>query len=165
MIIRASFWLSYQDSNLDKQNQKLLCYHYTIGQTFKPSRRLLKLPKKRHSLKRRCKGNRFLVFRQIFTLIFFFGGFTFILRFLMNPTNINLKLNGFWFRIFLTTNLFIFGVFSNRSSLCRKYAKYERHFYLPIWQCVMAFLCSGASAFLVLTRQKHSYSSAISMHL
>ncbi len=33
MIIRASFWLSYQDSNLDKQNQKLLCYHYTIGQT------------------------------------------------------------------------------------------------------------------------------------
>ena len=32
MIIRASFWLSYQDSNLDKQNQKLLCYHYTIGQ-------------------------------------------------------------------------------------------------------------------------------------
>ncbi len=34
MIIRASFWLSYQDSNLDKQNQKLLCYHYTIGQTY-----------------------------------------------------------------------------------------------------------------------------------
>lgn len=33
MIIRASFWLSYQDSNLDKQNQKLLCYHYTIGQS------------------------------------------------------------------------------------------------------------------------------------
>lgn len=25
--------LSYQDSNLDKQNQKLLCYHYTIGQS------------------------------------------------------------------------------------------------------------------------------------
>ena len=24
--------MSYQDSNLDKQNQKLLCYHYTIGQ-------------------------------------------------------------------------------------------------------------------------------------
>lgn len=35
MIIRASFWLSYQDSNLDKQNQKLLCYHYTIGQKSK----------------------------------------------------------------------------------------------------------------------------------
>lgn len=33
MIIRASFWLSYQDSNLDKQNQKLLCYHYTIRQS------------------------------------------------------------------------------------------------------------------------------------
>ena len=28
------FVLDYQDSNLDKQNQKLLCYHYTIVQTF-----------------------------------------------------------------------------------------------------------------------------------
>ena len=27
------FVLSYQDSNLDKQNQKLLCYHYTIRQS------------------------------------------------------------------------------------------------------------------------------------
>lgn len=43
MIIRASFWLSYQDSNLDKQNQKLLCYHYTIGQTYALS------------VKKRCK--------------------------------------------------------------------------------------------------------------
>ena len=25
--------LDYQDSNLDKQNQNLLCYHYTIGQS------------------------------------------------------------------------------------------------------------------------------------
>ena len=25
--------LDYQDSNLDKQNQNLLCYHYTIVQT------------------------------------------------------------------------------------------------------------------------------------
>ena len=33
MIIRASFWLSYQDSNLDKQNQKQLCYHNTIRQS------------------------------------------------------------------------------------------------------------------------------------
>ena len=24
--------LDYQDSNLDKQNQNLLCYHYTISQ-------------------------------------------------------------------------------------------------------------------------------------
>ena len=24
--------LTYQDSNLDRQYQKLLCYHYTIGQ-------------------------------------------------------------------------------------------------------------------------------------
>ena len=27
------FVLSYQDSNLDKQNQNLLCYHYTIRQS------------------------------------------------------------------------------------------------------------------------------------
>ena len=27
------FMLDYQDSNLDKQNQNLLCYHYTIGQS------------------------------------------------------------------------------------------------------------------------------------
>ena len=25
-------WLAYKDSNLDKQNQNLLCYHYTISQ-------------------------------------------------------------------------------------------------------------------------------------
>ena len=25
--------LSYQDSNLDRQNQKLQCYHYTIRQS------------------------------------------------------------------------------------------------------------------------------------
>ena len=28
-----SFVLDYQDSNLEKQNQNLLCYHYTIVQT------------------------------------------------------------------------------------------------------------------------------------
>lgn len=31
--LTACFMLSYQDSNLDKQNQKLLCYHYTIRQS------------------------------------------------------------------------------------------------------------------------------------
>ena len=31
---RGCFPLDYQDSNLDKQNQNLLCYHYTIVQTF-----------------------------------------------------------------------------------------------------------------------------------
>ena len=29
----GSLGLSYQDSNLDKQNQNLMCYHYTIGQS------------------------------------------------------------------------------------------------------------------------------------
>ena len=28
-----SIELSYLDSNQDKQNQNLLCYHYTIGQS------------------------------------------------------------------------------------------------------------------------------------
>lgn len=28
-----TFLLSYPDSNQDKQNQNLLCYHYTIGQS------------------------------------------------------------------------------------------------------------------------------------
>ena len=27
------FELSYEDSNLDRQNQKLQCYHYTIRQS------------------------------------------------------------------------------------------------------------------------------------
>ena len=29
---KALFQLYYQDSNLDKQDQNLLCYHYTIVQ-------------------------------------------------------------------------------------------------------------------------------------
>ena len=31
--LRSFFELSYLDSNQDKQNQNLLCYHYTIGQS------------------------------------------------------------------------------------------------------------------------------------
>ena len=30
----VAFMLSYADSNHDKQNQNLLCYHYTIGQSW-----------------------------------------------------------------------------------------------------------------------------------
>ena len=33
-LLQDFFMLDYQDSNLDKQNQKLLCYHYTIVQTY-----------------------------------------------------------------------------------------------------------------------------------
>ena len=40
------FSLDYQDSNLDKQNQNLLCYHYTIVQTYALS------------VKKRCKDKR-----------------------------------------------------------------------------------------------------------
>ena len=32
-------WLGNLDSNQDKQNQKLLCYHYTIGQKKQAGRR------------------------------------------------------------------------------------------------------------------------------
>ena len=32
-MLRDFFVLDYQDSNLDKQNQNLLCYHYTIIQS------------------------------------------------------------------------------------------------------------------------------------
>lgn len=49
--------LSYQDSNLDKQNQKLLCYHYTIGQT-----NVL-------SVKKRCKDKEILNIFQLFSKI------------------------------------------------------------------------------------------------
>ena len=34
LLFQGSFSLFYQDSNLDKQDQNLLCYHYTIGQYF-----------------------------------------------------------------------------------------------------------------------------------
>ena len=44
--------LSYQDSNLDKQ--KLLCYHYTIGQAIALS------------VKKRCKDNAMQAIFQIF---------------------------------------------------------------------------------------------------
>lgn len=30
-----AFLLAYKDSNLDRQNQNLMCYRYTIGQTSK----------------------------------------------------------------------------------------------------------------------------------
>ena len=29
---RKAFLLAHKDSNLERQNQNLLCYHYTMGQ-------------------------------------------------------------------------------------------------------------------------------------
>ena len=52
------FVLSYLDSNQDKQNQNLLCYHYTIGQSSVLS------------VKKRCKGITLLRKRQIFVPLF-----------------------------------------------------------------------------------------------
>ena len=56
------FVLSYLDSNQDKQNQNLLCYHYTIGQSL-----LL-------SSEERCKGIPFCCKCQIFQLLFDVSG-------------------------------------------------------------------------------------------
>lgn len=52
--------LSYEDSNFDKQNQKLLCYHYTIGQA-----QML-------SFKKRCKDSGIRLNIQIFSRVFSF---------------------------------------------------------------------------------------------
>ena len=49
-----AFLLFYQDSNLDKQDQNLLCYHYTIGQAIALS------------VKKRCKDNAMQAIFQIF---------------------------------------------------------------------------------------------------
>ena len=51
--------LDYQDSNLDKQNQNLLCYHYTIVQTYALS------------VKKRCKDRSMSRNMQIFRDYFF----------------------------------------------------------------------------------------------
>ena len=50
--------LSHEDSNLDKQNQNLLCYHYTIGQSLVLS------------VKKRCKDIAFKLKFQIFAVRF-----------------------------------------------------------------------------------------------
>ena len=52
--------LSYQDSNLDRQNQKLQCYHYTIRQSSLPKTSVLK----------RCKGTHNIFVVQIFLQLF-----------------------------------------------------------------------------------------------
>ena len=51
--------LDYQDSNLDKQNQNLLCYHYTIVQTYVLS------------VKKRCKDRGLQANLQIFYSLFY----------------------------------------------------------------------------------------------
>ncbi len=53
--------LDYQDSNLDKQNQNLLCYHYTIVQTYVLS------------VKKRCKDRGLQANLQIFYSLFYFA--------------------------------------------------------------------------------------------
>ena len=50
--------LDYQDSNLDKQNQNLLCYHYTIVQSLGLS------------FEKRCKDRALLSNMQMFRLFF-----------------------------------------------------------------------------------------------
>ena len=38
----SCFLLSHQDSNLGKQNQNLMCYHYTMGQSITHKKRVQK---------------------------------------------------------------------------------------------------------------------------
>lgn len=54
-----AFLLDYQDSNLGKQNQNLLCYHYTIVQTYMLS------------VKKRCKDRGLQANLQIFRSLFY----------------------------------------------------------------------------------------------
>ena len=49
--------LSKADSNHHKQNQNLLCYHYTIGHQYALSG---------------CKGKKYLAYRQIISYLFTF---------------------------------------------------------------------------------------------
>ena len=51
------FLLSKADSNHHKQNQNLLCYHYTIGHQYALSG---------------CKGKKYLAYRQIISYLFTF---------------------------------------------------------------------------------------------
>ena len=51
--------LDYQDSNLDKQNQNLLCYHYTIVQTYVLS------------VKKRCKDREYFLINNSQTDVFY----------------------------------------------------------------------------------------------
>ena len=51
--------LDYQDSNLDKQNQNLLCYHYTIVKT------------QELSVKKRCKARGLSGDMQLFGCFFY----------------------------------------------------------------------------------------------
>ena len=64
---RSLSWLDYQDSNLDKQNQNLLCYHYTIVQSSCAF------------LEKRCKGRAFSHSLQIISNIFLIFAFFFYL--------------------------------------------------------------------------------------
>ena len=59
LLSLISSLLDYQDSNLDKQNQNLLCYHYTIVQSLCAF------------LGKRCKDTFFLQYSpNIFALFF-----------------------------------------------------------------------------------------------
>ena len=53
--------LSQQDSNLYKQNQNLLCYHYTMGQVKKPG---AKIHKKMFLQTKKIKNCKYFIFFQ-----------------------------------------------------------------------------------------------------
>ena len=59
------FLLSHQDSNLDRQNQKLQCYHYTMRQSSVPS---AEQAAGSGSALKRCKFNETLPIGKIISL-------------------------------------------------------------------------------------------------
>ena len=63
----ASFALSHKDSNLIKQNQNLLCYHYTMGQSYA----LFTMYNVQFG-NCGCKGNVFLRHYQIFRYFLYY---------------------------------------------------------------------------------------------
>ena len=78
----TSFVLSYLDSNQDKQNQNLLCYHYTIGQSFVLS------------AKKRCKDITLCRKCQIFTSLFALMALKLLCNIYGNVAYLGVVLNG-----------------------------------------------------------------------
>ena len=64
--VEASSLLGYPDSNQEKQDQNLLCYHYTISQ-FYSSKFRTNTP----CSELRCKGTAFFFIQPNFSVFFF----------------------------------------------------------------------------------------------
>ena len=74
----SHFQLDYQDSNLEKQDQNLLCYHYTIVQSFNRTTRSV------------LDDAKILLFYHTpnFFLFFFIPSSFFLILVLFSPSNL-----------------------------------------------------------------------------